>query len=78
MVFVNVPPVIEKFSENTPENSSIGTGVLHPGISYIFSFPPRFQFSYQGEQGFLRHLLSLSGICFAGMSKCRILNDDFP
>lgn len=27
-----------EISENTPENSSIGTGVLHPGIFLIFFF----------------------------------------
>lgn len=76
MVSVNVLPVIEKLVKillRIPLLELV-SGTL---ASHIF-LPFCQDFSYQGEQGFLRHLLSLSGICFTGMSKCRVLNDDLP
>lgn len=68
MVSVNVSPVIEKFVKillGIPllELVSCTLAYLLLPLSVIFFFHK--DFSYQGEQGFLRHLLSLVFVLLA-------------
>lgn len=74
MASVNVSPLIEKlvkiFLRISPLELVCCTRA-HLSLSlYFFFFPFLRDFCCQGEQGFLKHLLSLAGICFTDMSKC--------
>lgn len=80
MVSVNVSLVIEKLVKillRIPPLELVSCTPAYLSLSLsLFFISFYLDFSYQGKQGFFGHLLSLSGICFTGMSKCRVLNDD--